>query len=194
MKGQQFGMHQAWRITTLILSTALLTACSKHKSDEPSYAGKTVNQWLNAGYEDSAMGLQNIGVAAAPYVLARLSREDPRYGTARHYREFWRRLPSLVKAIFPSPRPATFDQLRATSTLLELGPSIIPLLSSKLDDLNPAVRMVCARTLAGLRQQGCNIGKAKPALVRATHDSNPKVAAMAASALAGRFTAVIPQD
>ena len=140
------------------------------------------------------MGLQNIGAAAAPYVLARLRREDPRYGTARPYREFWRRVPSSVRPILPSPRPATFDQLRATSTLLELGPAIIPLLASKLDDSNPAVRLVCARTLAGLRQQGCNIQKALPALARATRDSNLKVAAMAASALADRFTAVIPQD
>jgi hypothetical protein len=187
-------MHPAPAILSAILSAALLTACSKHQSGEPSYAGKTVNQWLNAGYEDSAMGLQNIGAAAAPYVLARLSQEDPRYGTARRYREFWRRLPLPVKTILPSPRPATFDQLRATSTLLEFGPSIIPLLSSKLDDSNPAVRLVCARTLAGLRQEGCNLHKATPALVRATHDSNPKVAAMAASALADRLTAVIPQD
>jgi len=34
---------------------------------EPAYAGKTVDEWLDAGYEDASMALHEIGTPAMPY-------------------------------------------------------------------------------------------------------------------------------
>ena len=150
---------------------------------EPAYAGKTATQWLDAGYEDSAMAMQQLGPAAAPYVLLKLSREDPRYGTRRSYRRVWAKLPTPLRLCMPRPKPANFDQLRAASILLEFGPPILPLLSRSLRAHNPAVRRACARALLSLRQQGSNIGPALPALADASRDPDPELAALAASAL-----------
>jgi HEAT repeat protein len=147
------------------------------------YAGKRVSQWLDAGYEDAAMALQEIGPAAEPYILARVAREDSRYGTLRRYQALWIKLPAFVRAAVPRPQVGNFDELRACSALLEVGSRVIPPLSIRLNDKNPAVRIACARALGCFRQRGSNIRAAFPALSEALRDPNPEVKALAAFAL-----------
>ena len=75
------------------------------------------------------MGLHELGPPAVPFVLAKLAREDPRYGTGRRYRELWRKMPPPIRRVLPKPADANFDELRACSLLLEIGPQIIPALA-----------------------------------------------------------------
>ena len=150
---------------------------------EPSYGGKSISQWLDGGYEDAAMALQQIGPEAGPYVLAKLAREDGRYGTSVAYGRFWTKLPMRLRGIFPKARTGNFSDWRATGALLELGPPIKPLLRSHLADGNPAVRIACARTLGILAGQGSDIGIALEPLSKAARDPNAVVAATARAAL-----------
>jgi HEAT repeat protein len=177
-------MRRNWAIgAVLLLGTLGVSGLALRSVREPVYAGKKISQWLEAGYEDAAAALQTIGPAAGPYILTRLASEDSRYGTARMYRCLWTELPTALRSIVPKPKTGNFDELRASSMLLELGPSITPLLSSRLTDHNAAVRIACARTLGCLRQRGSNIQGAVPALTEALRDPNPEVAALAASAI-----------
>lgn len=159
------------------------------RSSEPSYAGKSASQWLDAGYEDCAMALQEMGPGAGPYILAKLAQEDSRYGTSLVYRRIRTKLPPAIRGMIPKPKAANFSEQRATSTLLELGPPIAPLLVSRLKDRNPAVRSTCARALGELRRQGSDIRRALPALTEASRDSNPQVAALALAAISDWPTA-----
>jgi hypothetical protein len=179
-------MRKYWVIGTLaVLGILFELGGVVSPAGEPSYAGKTVSQWLDAGYEDSALALQEIGPAAGPYVLAKLAREDERYGSGRWYRRIWVKLPALLHAVILKPAPANFDELRACSTLLEIGPGITPCLARHLQDNNPAVRNVCARAIGLLRQRGCDTRAASAALLVAVHDQNPEVKASAEWALSG---------
>jgi len=156
---------------------------------EPVYAGKTADQWLNAGYEDASQALQQIGPPAVPFILAKLAREDPRYGSQRNYHELWNKLPTAFHSFLPRPKTGAFDELHACSILLELGPGIIQLLSSALKDKNPVVREVSAHVLGSFRLQSKDISKAAPALVEALRDPVAEVRARAAWALGkGGFT------
>ena len=151
---------------------------------EPVYAGKTADQWLNAGYEDTALALQQIGPPAVPFILAKLAREDSRYGSLSNYRELWNKIPAALRRFFPKPKVGAFDEWHACSVLLELGPGIIPSLASALRDQNPAVREVSAHALGSFREEGKDIAKTAPALVEALHDPILAVRARAAWALA----------
>ena len=150
---------------------------------EPVYAGKTADEWLNAGYEDAAQGLQHIGPSAVPFILAKLSREDPRYGSQNHYRQFWNKVPLPVRRFLPQPKGGAFDELHACNLLLELGPGIIPLLCTGLRDYNPVVREVSAHALGSFRRQGRDIAKAVPLLRETSRDAVPEVRVRAAWAL-----------
>ena len=166
-----------------LLGLVCATNFTRSRPAEPVYAGKSVTQWLEAGYEDCAKALQEIGPVAGPYVLAKLAREDPRYGSESVYRVLWARLPAPVRKVVPKPKSTNFDQLRATSALLEIGPQLVPVPALRVKDNNPAVRSVCARALGLLRRQGANIRPAFPALTEALGDPKPEVAALAALAL-----------
>jgi hypothetical protein len=150
---------------------------------EPVYAGKTVDQWLEAGYEDAAMALQQIGPDAAPYILAKVSREDPQHGSLRVYRDVWRKMPSALRKVIPRPGTCNFDEGRACSFLMELGPGIIPLLSTGMRHENPAVRDVSAHALGSLNLRGKDIRPAVPFLVEASRDPVPEVSRRAKWAL-----------
>src|SRR5437879_5863062 len=76
---------------------------------EPVYGGKPVSQWLEGGYEQASLALQEIGPPAARYVLAKLSHEDPRYGSARKYQHLWRKTPLAFRNILPKPSTGNFD-------------------------------------------------------------------------------------
>jgi hypothetical protein len=178
-------MRKYWVIGTLAVLGILFVLGVVSPASEPSYAGKTVSQWLEAGYEDSALALQEIGPAAGPYVLAKLAREDEHYGNGRWYRRIWVKLPAILHTVIPKPAPANFDELRACSALLEIGPGITPCLARHLQDSNPAVRNVCACAIGLLRQRGCDTRPARAALLVAVHDPNPEVKASAEWALSG---------
>jgi len=138
-----------------------------------------VGGWLRT----SSLALQEIGPSAAPYVLGKLSREDPRYGSLRKYQALWRKAPPPLKSILPKPRAGNFDELRACSALLELGPRVIPFLSAGLRDANPAVREVSAHALALFHERGKDIRKAIPSLIEVLHDPTSEVRARSAWAL-----------
>jgi len=122
-----------------------------------------------------------------PYIVAKLSREDPEYGSLHRYHNIWNEIPLPARRLLPRPKPANFDELRACGALLELGPQIIPVLSIRLRDRNPVVRELSAHVLGTFRERGKNIGQAVPSLIEARRDPNPKVRARAAWALDGVF-------
>ncbi|HLH52294.1 MAG TPA: HEAT repeat domain-containing protein [Verrucomicrobiae bacterium] len=166
-----------WLLAMALAVGGLHFSKSQPESVEPMYAGKTVGQWLDAGYEDCAMAIQQIGAPAAPYVLAKVAREDPRYGTSAAYQNFRARIPTRLRPILPQGKTANFSEFRATSILLELGSPITPLLSRHLSDPNPAVRITCVRTLGILRNRGANGRQALAGLEQARQDPNPDVVA-----------------
>jgi hypothetical protein len=182
-------MRRYWVIAVLVLlGLSSIEIVLVPQAREPVYAGKTVSHWLDAGYEDASMAVQEIGPAAVPFVLAKLAREDPRYGSSRRYRQIWRMLPRGLRDIVPKPNAANFDELRACSTLLELGPPIVPFLTNGLAHHNTAVRKTCARALGYLRARGQDIRSAFPALKAALQDPNAEVRAAAVWAMGPRDT------
>jgi hypothetical protein len=173
-----------WSIGSVaVLGIGLALLSINSQTAQPVYAGKTVDQWLDAGYEDAATALHEIGPSAVPYILGKLSREDPRYGSLRRYRHLFNRLPANLRAILPRPKAGNFDELRACSDLLELGPQAIPLLTAELHHPNPVVREVSAHALGLFRRQGKNISQSAPFLMEAERDPNLEVRARAAWAL-----------
>src|SRR5258708_2284707 len=116
-------MRWYWGFGSLPLCGAILgLRMVAAPTSEPLYAGKPVSEWLEGGYEQASLALQEIGSSAAPYVLAKLSREDPHNGSLWKYQALWRKAPPPLKSILPKPRTGNFDELRACSALLELGP------------------------------------------------------------------------
>jgi hypothetical protein len=161
---------------------------------EPVYAGKTVSEWLEAGNEDATMALHEIGPPAAPYILAKLRREDPQHGSFQRYHDFWQNTHSALRRFLPKPKPANFDELRACGALLELGPLTVPMLTTGLHDSNPVVREVSAHALGSLRELGKNISVAAPFLNEARRDPNLRVRARAKWALEGNLQAMANPD
>jgi len=150
---------------------------------EPVYGGRPVGDWLDCGYEQAAMALHETGPSAAIVVFSKLRREHPEHGLWAKYRKLWCHTPRLIRHILPAPRIASFDDERACSALLEIGPSVIPNLVTGLKDANPAVRATSAWALGCLHERGSNISLAIPGLIQAHRDSNPDVRRYAAIAL-----------
>jgi HEAT repeat protein len=168
----------------LILAALVLVSGSLiSPTHEPSYGGKPVTAWLDAGQEDASFALPEIGPPALPYILAKLAREDPEYAQHRIYTRLWAHLPSSVRRALLKPPNTIFDETRAVMALRELGPGIIPNLARELLNQNPARRKVCAEVLGGWRQGGKNIAVAVPFLTAALRDPDPRVARSAAQAL-----------
>jgi hypothetical protein len=177
-------MSRCWSIGCLaVLATGWTLCVLNSRPNEPLYAGKTADQWLNAGFEDTCSALHEIGPPAFPYVLKKLRLEDSHYGSQQKYRQFFSKLPPSLQRALPKPAAGTFDELHACSALLELGPRIIPLLTTGLRDHNPVVRDVCAHALGSFQRQGKNISKSVPFLVEAEADQIPEVRARAAWAV-----------
>ena len=175
-----------WSIGSVaVLGIGLALLSMNSQPAQLVYAGKTVDQWLDAGYEDAATALHEIGPAAVPYILRKLSREDPRCGSLRRYRQLFSRLPADLRTILPKPKAGNFDELRACSDLLELGPQAIPLLTAQLHHPNPVVREVSAHALGLFRQQGKSISQSVAFLIEARRDPSLEVRARAAWALEG---------
>jgi HEAT repeat protein len=150
---------------------------------EPSYAGKNLGDWIDSGHEDACQAVHEIGPAALPYILDKLAREDPRFGSNSRYARLYVRLPLPVRRLLTRPGPTNFDESRASSLLVELGPAAIPLLAEALHGTNPAVREVSAHVLGLMSARGKNIQVAIPNLRAASRDAYPQVATRAKWAL-----------
>src|SRR5262249_26081899 len=144
-------------------------------SAEPVYAGKRVTEWLDAGSEPAAMAVHEIGPAATPWILKKVRSEHPRWGRWQTYQDYWNRVPAFAHQVMPKPRIAAYDEFKAMSVLLEVGPGVIPQLNAALRENNPAVRITCAMTLDSLHDRGVKDARSIAALRAALHDENPEV-------------------
>jgi hypothetical protein len=171
-------------LALLLFVVASGLAVTISRRTEPVYAGKTASQWLEEGHEDASLAMHEIGPPAMPYIIAKLAQEDPQYGSSLKYRRLWVRLPIFIREVLPKPQTANFDETRACSALLELGPGIVPDLTRELQNKNPAVRAVSALALRSLGERGRNIRRAVPYLQKALEDRNADVVRNAAMALA----------
>jgi HEAT repeat protein len=176
--------HCAVGLLLVLILFAVLFAIAFRKP-QPVYAGRPVREWLDCGYEQAALALEETGPIAAPVIFSKLRREHPEYGLRAKYQRIWCKAPRIIRSWLPTPKAASFDEARACSALLEIGPAVTPVLTSGLRDTNPAVRIASASALARLRQRGCNINLAIPSLRRAEEDPHPQVRRWAGLALKG---------
>ena len=151
---------------------------------EPMYGGKGLGDWLNSGHEDACQAVHEVGTPALPFILNKLASEDPRFGSNSRYARFYLRLPVTFRRFVPRPGPTNFDESRACSLLVELGPAAIPLLAETLRGTNPAVREVSAHVLGLMGERGKNIQVATSGLRAASLDACPEVATRCRWALA----------
>lgn len=177
-------MHRCWIIRPIIVvATVALGACGCGRKAEPVYSGKPVTEWLNAGQEDLCQAVHEIGLPALPFILNKLAREDPQFGANSAYRRAWRNIPATLRRLLPPPGPTNFDEDRACTAILELGPATIPSLIQSLDSPNLAVREVSIDVLGRLGQRGKNIHAALPALTAASRSNRLELANRARWAL-----------
>jgi hypothetical protein len=165
-----------------VILLALLIPLVRLEAD-PLYAGKSLGDWLNSGHEDACQAVHEIGPAALPCILDKLAREDPRFGSNSRYARIYARVPLPFRRLLAKPGSTNFDESRASSLLVELGPAAIPLLAEALHSKNPAVREVSVHVLGLMGGRGKNIRVAIPALQTASRDVYPEVATRADWAL-----------
>ena len=169
---------------SLLVFLLVVVGSSRARRDaEPVYAGRPVGEWLDCGYEQAAMALHETGPSAAPVIFSKLRREHPQYGLRAQYRKLWCKAPRAIRPALPAPKVASFDDARACSELLEIGPLVIPALAAGLKDVNPGVRLASAWALGCFRERGSNISSATPFLLRAREDPNTAVRQRVAAAL-----------
>jgi hypothetical protein len=161
-------------LVTLCLAASVAVIFSP-RSAEPVYAGRPVSEWLDGGYEQISMALHETGPAAATCVFFKLRQEHPTYGRWAMYRKIWTRAPGIIRRFLPKPKSCNFDDARACSALLDIGPSVIPALAVALKDPNPAVKIASAWALGTFRQRGSDITASFPHLIQTLHDPNPDV-------------------
>lgn len=149
----------------------------------PKFEDRSLEAWLDSGYEDASRALYEIGPAAVPGIFAKLRREHPQQGYWQHYRHFWQRLPGPCQKLLPRPKTASFDEWRASHALAAIGPSAVPAVSHALQDRNALVRSTAAQALAFFAEHGVKITTAYSALERAQRDKEPQVRQYAAQAL-----------
>jgi HEAT repeat protein len=177
-------MKRYFAAGSMLLCIGMVVGCGgTHFVPEPIYAGRLLSEWLDCGYEQAALALEQTGPSAAPVIFSKLRREHPKYGFRAKYRKLWRQAPQMIRGMMPAPKPASFDELRACSALLEIGPGVIPALAKGLQDANPGVRLASAWTLSCYRERGCNISLVMPLLIQARQDPNVEVRRRAAIAL-----------
>lgn len=147
------------------------------------FEGRTVDQWLDCGYEDASRALHELGPAAVPAIFGKLQREHPRYGFWERYKGAWEKVPLKCRQILPRPRTVSFDEWRACNALIAIGPRAVPALTVTLGHRNWLVRSTSAQALGLLFRRGADISRAIPALRSALHDRNLQVRRQAAAAL-----------
>ncbi len=170
-------------LIVVVIGVGGVALCSGFAPREPQYQGKSLNRWLDGGYEDAALALREIGPAAVPCIFEKLRREHPQWGHRQQYRKIWAKTPSFLQPCLPRPRTAAFDEYRACNVFLDLGPQTIPVLIRGLDDRNPGIRLACAWALGLFHDRGANVDAAVPSLVRETQASLPEISKRATWAL-----------
>jgi hypothetical protein len=128
----------------------LLVMYRSPPAPEPVYAGKTVTQWLDGGYEPAAMALEELGPSAVPWVFKTLRRDQPSFDYVAAFTTIRRYAPTLLVSMLPRQRPTGFDELRAANLLIGMGPPVLPALTAGLQDSNAAVRTACQMALRAL--------------------------------------------
>ena len=177
-------MRRMWFMALAALAVVVLWTALQVPSREPTYGGRPLSAWLDAGTEPAAMAVHELGPPAIPWILRKLRWEHPRWGRWESYQHFWRRVPRFARRILPKPRIAAFDDTRAAMLLLEIGPMARPQLIAALKDSNPAVRLACAKTLGTLREQGFKDQRTLDALRAASRDQEAAVRKETASIIA----------
>ena len=167
----------------VVIAAAAPSVLLNRRAAEPVYAGLTLSAWLEDGVEPASVALREIGAPAVPYLLARLRREDPNYGSYQSYRKFWDRVPGILRPMLPKPKSGSFDQARTCNLLLAIGPQAFPAMLRGLSDANPSVRAACAWALGSSPRARTELASVLPALVRCLKDSNPEVRQRAAWAI-----------
>jgi hypothetical protein len=128
----------------------LLVIYRSPSAPEPVYAGKTITQWLDDGYEPAAMALEELGPSAVPWVFRTLRRDHPSFNYVAGYRALRRYAPAPLVAMLPRQKSTGLDELRAANLLIGMGPPVRPVLTAGLRDSNPAVRKACFMALSTL--------------------------------------------
>jgi hypothetical protein len=173
-------MRRPWiTIVIILLGMTSILCLTSSRGREPLYGSKTVTQWLDAGYEDCATALQEIGPPALPFILTSFGRtEQP-----AAFVPGWTRISSAFRNLFQKAPACNLDENRVCSLTLELGPRTIPMLAQELENRHANVRAVSARSLSIWRDQGKDIHVAIRQLKQALNDPSPAVRTWAARAL-----------
>src|SRR5512133_1717285 len=181
------GFLRARRYAGMLVLVGLIAAVAAMFLTRPRqeivYEGRSLDNWLNSGFEDASRAMHDIGPAAVPAIFAKLRREHPRLGYWQRYRVVWQKLPLFLRGPLPKPRTVCFDEWRACQVLTAIGPRAIPPLVTSLRDRNPVVRATSAQALAWFGERGVDLRKALPALRDAAQDPNPEVRRQASRAL-----------
>jgi HEAT repeat protein len=181
-RGRPLLLWIAAALVVLVIAAAPRVLLNRSPA-EPVCADRPLGAWLEDGVEPASVALREIGAPAVPYLLAKLRREDPNYGSYQHYRKFWDRMPGMLRPMLPKPKSGSFDQARTCNFLLAIGPQAFPAILRGLGDANPAVRAACAWALGNSPKARTELPSVLPALVRCLNDPNPEVRQRAAWAI-----------
>src|SRR6266516_543899 len=143
-------------LAILLLSTIGVVAWRK-LHPEPKFQGKPLREWLqqkadNSGdWREATNALHQIGPRAVPYVVSKLRRDNS--GLAKRYRRTWPQLPRFLRKILPQPREP-FPEVVAVNAFRDIGPAVIPSLTTLLKNDNSTVRSSAAWALESFRRSG----------------------------------------
>jgi hypothetical protein len=154
-------------ILALLLGAACLVVLNQAPI-EPRYEGRPLSAWMDGGSEPAALALHGVGLKAVPFLLAKIRWEHPRWGYRERYRALFHGVPACVRGFLPRPKAAAFDEERACSAFLEIGPSAVPALVEATNDHNAGVRAASVFALRVFRQNGCHLPLNRPARTRMT--------------------------
>ena len=129
----------------------LLAMYRSPSAREPVYAGKTITQWLDDGYEPAAMALEEFGPSAVPWIFRTLRHDHPSFDYVAAFTTLRLHVPALLVSMLPRQLHTGFDELRAANLLIGMGPPVMPALRTGLRDSNPAVRTACQMALSALQ-------------------------------------------
>jgi hypothetical protein len=167
--------NRVWVLVAILFVSVAMVWAVRPRPIDPSYAGKPLAAWLDHGYEDAAMAIHHVGPAAADVIFAKLREEHPRHGRQARYHRLWSRAPGVVQRWLPAPRVGAFDELRACSMLIEIGPGAASALGRGTADRNAAVRWSSVWALGVLRERRVNVASAERWVDAARRDPDPNV-------------------
>lgn len=156
---------------------------------EPTYSGKSVNEWLRQKADNSGdlrqatNALHQIGPRAVPFIVRKLIRDNS--GLVRLYRRTWPQLPRVFTKILPQPREP-LSEVVAVNAFHDIGPAAIPSLTALLTNKNPLVRSSAAWALQSFQRSGEGDAVVIAKLIPTLRDADARVRAASARAL-GEF-------